>query len=106
MEIRKPEQLAGLSGLIIPGGESTTMAKLAEKNMLVRAQYPSLSPPSSPFVVQRCGWDPRFSSLEAFVVVVVVVVVAVSSSARICELRETDLGDVRWAYILGRQSFR
>lgn len=37
LEIRKPEQLAGLSGLIIPGGESTTMAKLAEKNMLVRA---------------------------------------------------------------------
>lgn len=36
VEIRKPEQLAELSGLIIPGGESTTMAKLAEKNNLVR----------------------------------------------------------------------
>ena len=36
VEVRKPEQLAGLSGLIIPGGESTTMAKLAEKNKLVR----------------------------------------------------------------------
>lgn len=28
VEIRKPEQLNGLDGLIIPGGESTTMAKL------------------------------------------------------------------------------
>ncbi|KAG0556857.1 hypothetical protein M758_11G081200 [Ceratodon purpureus] len=37
VEIRKPEQLAGLSGLIIPGGESTTMAKLAEKNKLFPA---------------------------------------------------------------------
>jgi 5'-phosphate synthase pdxT subunit len=27
-EVRLPEQLAGLAGLIIPGGESTTMAKL------------------------------------------------------------------------------
>ncbi|KAG0609036.1 hypothetical protein M758_8G152000 [Ceratodon purpureus] len=37
VEVRKPEQLAGLSGLIIPGGESTTMAKLAEKNKLFPA---------------------------------------------------------------------
>ena len=29
MEVRLPEQLEGLSGLIIPGGESTTIAKLA-----------------------------------------------------------------------------
>jgi len=28
-EVRLPEQLEGLSGLIIPGGESTTIAKLA-----------------------------------------------------------------------------
>jgi hypothetical protein len=27
-EVRKPEQLEGLVGLVIPGGESTTMAKL------------------------------------------------------------------------------
>ena len=27
-EVRLPEQLAGLSGVVIPGGESTTMAKL------------------------------------------------------------------------------
>ncbi|CAI0407964.1 unnamed protein product [Linum tenue] len=30
VEIRKPEQLENVSSLIIPGGESTTMAKLAE----------------------------------------------------------------------------
>ena len=27
-EVRRPEQLAGLDGLVIPGGESTTMSKL------------------------------------------------------------------------------
>jgi len=27
-EVRKPEQLVGLAGIVIPGGESTTMAKL------------------------------------------------------------------------------
>lgn len=30
VEVRLPEQLAGLDGLIIPGGESTTIGKLAE----------------------------------------------------------------------------
>ncbi len=30
VEVRKPEQLHDLDGLIIPGGESTTFAKLAE----------------------------------------------------------------------------
>ncbi len=35
VEIRKAEQLAGLDGLIMPGGESTTFAKLAvEFNLL------------------------------------------------------------------------
>src|SRR4030066_2236110 len=29
IEVRLPEQLEGLSGLIVPGGESTTIAKLA-----------------------------------------------------------------------------
>ena len=37
--MRKPEQLAGLSGLIIPGGESTTMAKLAEHYKMVSVLY-------------------------------------------------------------------
>lgn len=35
VEIRKPEQLNTISSLIIPGGESTTMAKLAEYHNLV-----------------------------------------------------------------------
>jgi 5'-phosphate synthase pdxT subunit len=35
VEVRKPEQLAGLDGLIIPGGESTTMGLVAERWGLV-----------------------------------------------------------------------
>lgn len=35
-EVRKPEELAGLDGLIIPGGESTTMALVAERWGLVQ----------------------------------------------------------------------
>ena len=31
VEVRKAEQLAGLDGLILPGGESTTMLKFLEK---------------------------------------------------------------------------
>lgn len=37
LEIRKPEQLQKVSSLIIPGGESTTMAKLAELHNLFPA---------------------------------------------------------------------
>ncbi|KAL0436444.1 UNVERIFIED_CONTAM: putative pyridoxal 5'-phosphate synthase subunit PDX2 [Sesamum radiatum] len=36
-QIRKPEQLQNVSALIIPGGESTTMAKLAEYHNLFPA---------------------------------------------------------------------
>ncbi len=35
VEVRKAEQLAGLDGLIIPGGESTTMGLIAERWGLV-----------------------------------------------------------------------
>ncbi|MFZ0742933.1 MAG: pyridoxal 5'-phosphate synthase glutaminase subunit PdxT [Terracidiphilus sp.] len=31
VEVRKPEELGGLDGLILPGGESTTMLKFLEK---------------------------------------------------------------------------
>jgi 5'-phosphate synthase pdxT subunit len=31
IEVRKPEELAGLDGLILPGGESTTMLKFLER---------------------------------------------------------------------------
>ncbi|KAL8496689.1 hypothetical protein ACS0TY_020391 [Phlomoides rotata] len=37
VEIRKPEQLQSVAALIIPGGESTTMAKLAEYHNLFPA---------------------------------------------------------------------
>ncbi|PON80439.1 Pyridoxal 5'-phosphate synthase subunit [Trema orientale] len=37
VEIRKPEQLENVGSLIIPGGESTTMAKLAEYHNLFPA---------------------------------------------------------------------
>lgn len=37
IEVRKPEQLEELSALIIPGGESTTMAKLAVQYNLIPA---------------------------------------------------------------------
>ncbi|HLY39886.1 MAG TPA: pyridoxal 5'-phosphate synthase glutaminase subunit PdxT [Terracidiphilus sp.] len=36
-EIRKPEELAGLDGLILPGGESTTMLKFLEKRQFFDA---------------------------------------------------------------------
>lgn len=39
MEIRKPEQLLNVNSLIIPGGESTTMAKLAEFHNLVSTRF-------------------------------------------------------------------
>ena len=32
VEVRKPDELAGLDGLILPGGESTTMLKFLEKH--------------------------------------------------------------------------
>ena len=32
VEVRKPEQLAGLDGLILPGGESTTVLRILEKH--------------------------------------------------------------------------
>ncbi len=29
--VRRPEELAGVDGLVLPGGESTTIAKLADR---------------------------------------------------------------------------
>ncbi|MGA2891019.1 MAG: pyridoxal 5'-phosphate synthase glutaminase subunit PdxT [Terracidiphilus sp.] len=37
LEVRKPEQLAGLDGLILPGGESTTMLLFLEKHRFFEA---------------------------------------------------------------------
>ena len=36
-EVRKPDELSGLDGLILPGGESTTMLKFLEKRGLFEA---------------------------------------------------------------------
>jgi 5'-phosphate synthase pdxT subunit len=36
-EVRKPEQLSGLDGLILPGGESTTMLNFLEKRRFFEA---------------------------------------------------------------------
>jgi 5'-phosphate synthase pdxT subunit len=46
VEVRKPEQLAGLDGLILPGGESTTMLKFLEKSQFFDAlkEYSSAHP--------------------------------------------------------------
>ena len=37
VEVRKPAQLAGLDGLVLPGGESTTMLKFLEKHHFFEA---------------------------------------------------------------------
>ena len=37
LEIRKPEELSGIDGLILPGGESTTMLKFLEKSHFFNA---------------------------------------------------------------------
>lgn len=37
VEVRKPEELAGLDGLILPGGESTTMLKFLTKHHFFEA---------------------------------------------------------------------
>jgi 5'-phosphate synthase pdxT subunit len=37
VEIRKPDQLAGLDGLVLPGGESTTMLRFLDKHRFFEA---------------------------------------------------------------------
>lgn len=44
MQVRKVEHLAGVSGLIIPGGESTTMANVADRWGLVRRALSAARP--------------------------------------------------------------
>ncbi len=56
VEVRKPEELAGLDGLIIPGGESTTILKFLEHGDFF-AQLKSFvqkSPPSAPARAAFC----------------------------------------------------
>jgi len=54
VEVRKPEQLLGVDSLIIPGGESTTMAKLANYHNLVGGSSSFCSPRS--FFFPSCLW--------------------------------------------------
>jgi 5'-phosphate synthase pdxT subunit len=49
-EVRKPEQLAGLDGLILPGGESTTMLKFLDKRHFFEA------------LAEFCGRKPVFGT--------------------------------------------
>ena len=50
VEIRKPDQLTGLDGLILPGGESTTMLKFLDKHGFFEA------------LVEFCGKKPVFGT--------------------------------------------
>jgi 5'-phosphate synthase pdxT subunit len=50
VEVRKPDQLAGLDGLVLPGGESTTMLKFLER----RGFFETLQ--------QFCGQKPVFAT--------------------------------------------
>ena len=49
-EVRKPSQLAGLDGLVLPGGESTTMLKFLEKHHFFEA------------LAEFCGHHPVFGT--------------------------------------------
>ena len=49
--VRRPEELAAVDGLVIPGGESTTMVKLADRFGLLaplRAAVRRACPPTAP----------------------------------------------------------
>ena len=50
VEVRKPGELAGLDGLVLPGGESTTMLKFLEKHSFFEA------------LQQFCGSRPVFGT--------------------------------------------
>ncbi len=50
VEVRKPEQFTGLDGVILPGGESTTMLKFLEKHHFFEA------------LAEFCGKKPVFGT--------------------------------------------
>ena len=50
VEVRKPEQLVGLDGLILPGGESTTILRFLEKHLFFEA------------LQEYCGRKPVFGT--------------------------------------------
>ncbi|HUY94371.1 MAG TPA: hypothetical protein VMU71_03700 [Terracidiphilus sp.] len=53
VEVRNPEELDSLDGLILPGGESTTMLKFLERRPLKMARRSSLAAESKPL-----SWSP------------------------------------------------
>jgi hypothetical protein len=55
VEVRKPEQLLGVDSLIILGGKSTTVAKLANYHNLVGGSFSFCSPRSFIFP-SRFDW--------------------------------------------------
>lgn len=50
VEVRKPEQLEGLDGLVMPGGESTTMLRFLEKHRFFES------------LMEFCGKKPVFGT--------------------------------------------
>src|SRR5262249_60231980 len=70
VEVRKPEQLADLDGLVIPGGESTTLLKLMDEWRFVPALgkfhaegKPMFGPCAGLILLAREGDNPRQFSL-------------------------------------------
>jgi pyridoxal 5'-phosphate synthase pdxT subunit len=73
VEVRSPDELAGVDCLVIPGGESTTIAKLARAHDLVdpvreraRAGMPILGTCAGMIVLAQrvAGGDPLFSLMD------------------------------------------
>ena len=92
VQVKKPEQLEDVGALIIPGGESTTMAKLAEYHNLVCIVPPLVFTTTFRFlVVQEKGTVCLYRSF------------AVSGAARLCQDGKASLGHLRRANLPGEQ---
>ncbi len=53
--VRRPEELAAVDGLIIPGGESTVMDKLSRQRSVLPARSSSASHPGCPSTAPALG---------------------------------------------------
>jgi len=71
VEVRKPAQLAGLDGIILPGGESTTFLKFLERDGLLEAlrqfvaEKPAFGTCAGCILLARNVTHPPQASLEA-----------------------------------------
>ncbi len=71
VEVRKPAQLAGLDGIILPGGESTTFLKFLERDGLLEslqcfvAEKPTFGTCAGCILLARNVTHPPQASLEA-----------------------------------------